>query len=439
MRCLLVADANRPTDGASTAVAVDDALRCELEAALRRGAPVRALSPELERRYRAATWRGRSRGTRTWLVVVAIIDLLCLAIDRVVMPEYLLQCVIARGLLLTPLYLGAAVLLMRPRARWVAGIAVCAPAVALVLVGGYLGSLIGGVHGERYWMAGLFASFAATIVANVQFRYTVLQAMLSLLAFEALLLGRAGHSIVENAIDQIEFVAYYPACILVALDVRRWLERMHRRNFLLALRDELRVQELAAANARLTVLCNTDALTDVANRRFFDEALARTWSAAAAANEALGVMMVDVDHFKILNDVAGHGEGDRCLQAIASAVKANIRPGTDLVARYGGEEFVVILAGADRHAALAIAEQTRTAVERLGLENPGLTGRRRLTVSVGVACVRPGRTRLSRTQLVRAADEALYVAKQTGRNRVCFAFDEESGHATAVPVAALAS
>jgi diguanylate cyclase (GGDEF)-like protein len=149
-------------------------------------------------------------------------------------------------------------------------------------------------------------------------------------------------------------------------------------------------------------------------------------------------MMVDVDHFKILNDVAGHAEGDRCLQAIASAVKANIRPGTDLVARYGGEEFVVILAGADRHAALAIAERTRAAIERLGLENPGLTGQRRLTVSVGVACVRPACSGLSQSQLVQAADEALYVAKQTGRNRVCFASSEESGHDAAVPVAALA-
>jgi diguanylate cyclase (GGDEF)-like protein len=436
--CLLVADANRPTDGAPAAVAVDDALCCELEAALQRGAPVRPLSPELERRYCAATWRGRSRGTRTWLVVVAIIDLLCLAIDCVVLPEYLLQCVIARGLLLTPLYLGAAALLTRRRAPSVQGIAVCAPAVALMLVGGYLGSLVGGVHGERYWLAGLFASFAATIVANAPFRYTVLQAVLSLLTFEALVLGRAGHSIAENVIDQIELVAYYPACVLIALDVRRWLERMHRRNFLLALRDELRVQQLAAANAKLTVLCNTDALTDVANRRFFDDALARTWSVAAAAHEALGVMMVDVDHFKILNDVAGHAEGDRCLQAIASAVKANIRPGTDLVARYGGEEFVVILAGADRHAALAIAERTRTAIERLGLENPGLSGRRRLTVSVGVASVRPARTGLSRSQLVQAADEALYVAKQTGRNRVCFGSGEESGHDAAVPVAVLA-
>jgi diguanylate cyclase (GGDEF)-like protein len=414
---------NRQTAGAQ-AVALDDTLRRELEAALTRGAAARRLSPDLARRYYAATWRGRSRGTRTWLLVVAVIDLLCLGIDATVMPGFMLQAVVARGLVLTPLYLGAAVLLARPRPPWVQGVAVCVPAVALLLVAGYLGNLVGGVHGERYWLAGLFASFAATVVANAPFRYSALLALMSVIIFEALVLGRPGYTLRDNLIDQIELVAFYPACLLVALDVRRWLERMHRRNFLLGLRDELRVADLAEANARLVALCNTDALTDVANRRFFDETLTQVWSAAATAREPVAVLMIDVDRFKLLNDAAGHAEGDRCLQAVAAAVKAHVRAGRDLVARYGGEEFVVILNGADRAAALAIAERMRAAVERLDLPNPGLIPPGRLTVSIGCAfAAAPGRPQISGAELVRAADRALYTAKKSGRNRVCVAHE----------------
>ena len=109
-------------------------------------------------------------------------------------------------------------------------------------------------HTERYFTAVLFASFAATIVPNIPFRYTVLQSILSLLTIVGFVLGKAGGSVADNFINNIELVTFYPVCILVALEVRRWMERMQRRNFLFALRDELRMQELAATNAKLTVL-----------------------------------------------------------------------------------------------------------------------------------------------------------------------------------------
>ena len=377
------------------------------------------LPAALDERFEVGRWRGRSRGTRTWLLAVAIINLLCLGVDALVLPEFFREAILTRGAV-SGTYLGAAWFLSSRRAPWVQGATVCFLAVALVLNAGYLGVLAGGVHTERYFTAVLFASFAATIVPNIPFRYTVLQSILSLLTIVGFVLGKTGGSVADNFINNIELVTFYPICILVALDVRRWMERMQRRNFLLALRDELRVQELAATNAKLTVLSQTDPLTGVFNRRFFDQAIAAAWHEAGETGEWIGVAMVDVDHFKTLNDVAGHVEGDRCFRAIASAVRGHVRKDIDLVARYGGEEFVAVLPGADLAEAAVIAERVRKSVEALGLENPGRLGEV-LTVSVGLVSVQPGNGSLSPEMLLGAADAALYMAKASGRNRVRFA------------------
>jgi diguanylate cyclase (GGDEF)-like protein len=410
--------ANRARDeGVKETSALSDAeLRQAVDTALQLGAPLPAA---LDERFETRRWRGRSRGTRTWLLAVAIINLLCLGVDALVLPEFFREAVLSRGVV-SGMYLGAAWLLNTRRVPWIQGATVCFLAVALVLIAGYLGILAGGVHTERYFTAVLFASFAAAIVPNIPFRYSVLQSILSLLTIVGFVLGQAGGSIGDNFFNNIELVTFYPVCILVALDVRRWMERMQRRNFLLALRDELRVQELAATNAKLTVLSQTDPLTGVFNRRFFDQAIAAAWHDAADTGEWIGVAMVDVDHFKTLNDVAGHAEGDRCLRAIASAVRGHVRKDIDLVARYGGEEFVAVLPGADLAEAAVIAERVRKSVEALGLKNPGRPGEV-LTVSVGLVSVQPGTGSLSPEMLLGAADAALYMAKASGRNRVRFA------------------
>jgi diguanylate cyclase (GGDEF)-like protein len=131
------------------------------------------------------------------------------------------------------------------------------------------------------------------------------------------------------------------------------------------------------------------------------------------------VMMVDVDHFKALNDTAGHAEGDQCLQQIAATLRAQVRADLDLVARYGGEEFVVILPSANMETALLVAERVRAAVEGLRLPNPGLSDGRVVTVSIGLAAVAAADGTASPQALLQAADVALYAAKATGRNYVC--------------------
>ena len=166
----------------------------------------------------------------------------------------------------------------------------------------------------------------------------------------------------------------------------------------------------------LQAIAWTDALTGVANRRYLDQAL----NAAARDNRQVGrwlsVLMIDIDHFKPLNDRYGHAAGDACLREVARTLReALVRPG-DVLARYGGEEFVALLHEADAAGALVVAERMRVAVQALGIENPG-SERGVVTISVGAASS-PMPAGADVLDLVDTADKALYEAKCAGRNQV---------------------
>jgi diguanylate cyclase (GGDEF)-like protein len=170
-------------------------------------------------------------------------------------------------------------------------------------------------------------------------------------------------------------------------------------------------------------LATTDALTDLPNRRRFFE-VARRWIAReGAAGVASAWLVIDLDHFKQVNDRHGHDAGDRVLRAVAVALLGAVRAG-DVVARMGGEEFAVFLPGADRIAALAVAERLRSAVATAEMPVTDV----QVTVSVGV-CARPGGA-IDLDEVLAAADAALYRAKAAGRDRVAVALDEgvEAGH-----------
>jgi diguanylate cyclase (GGDEF)-like protein len=170
--------------------------------------------------------------------------------------------------------------------------------------------------------------------------------------------------------------------------------------------------QLRDAYARVEQLSRTDELTGVANRRSFDNWL----DEALAAGGPVGLLMIDVDHFKAYNDGYGHVAGDACLQQV-SALLAYLVAGTSArLARYGGEEFAVILPGADGPAAAAIAERLRAAIQARAFEHRYAEGGE-VTISIGVAAVRGG-PRADAEALVMEADGALYAAKHGGRNRV---------------------
>lgn len=157
-------------------------------------------------------------------------------------------------------------------------------------------------------------------------------------------------------------------------------------------------------------MAETDGLTGVANRRMFEETLAREFSRSERSGDPLTLVMFDVDHFKKLNDTYGHQVGDEVLKGVARALGGRSRD-FDTVARYGGEEFAVILPGCSSKEALAVAERLRSGISEAGDEVAGP-----ITASAGVATFPSHAGDV--TELIRAADEALYESKRTGRDRV---------------------
>jgi diguanylate cyclase (GGDEF)-like protein len=178
----------------------------------------------------------------------------------------------------------------------------------------------------------------------------------------------------------------------------------------------LRERELERLARKLERISNLDSLTTLANRRCFDDTLVKEWVRNGRADAFLGLLMIDIDHFKHYNDALGHVDGDTCLRRVAEAIQSVVhRPG-DMVARYGGEEFAVILPNTDYAGAVAVADNIHASIARIGIEHPNSAVSCTVTVSIGVAAGIPTCT-TTPEQLLQAADRALYEAKQAGRNR----------------------
>jgi diguanylate cyclase (GGDEF)-like protein len=176
--------------------------------------------------------------------------------------------------------------------------------------------------------------------------------------------------------------------------------------------------ELTVANRKLERLSMSDGLTGIANRRCFDQHLQDDWKRLAGEGEPLSLVLADADAFKPLNDALGHLHGDECLRELARICQRFAIPDRDLVARFGGEELVLLLPGSTLDAAETVGERLRAAVEAAAMPHPDSPVGPHVTVSVGVACMRPSPD-MPPEMLVAAADHALYVAKQRGRNRMC--------------------
>jgi diguanylate cyclase (GGDEF)-like protein len=170
-------------------------------------------------------------------------------------------------------------------------------------------------------------------------------------------------------------------------------------------------------NCLTAELAQRDALTGAKNRRVFDEHFTLLWQQALADRRTLAILLLDVDHFKAYNDRYGHQAGDQALRQVAQSVQSFIRRPRDVFARYGGEEFAAILYDVDGSQAKNIANQIRSAVEAQAIEHLGSGTSAAVTISVGVAVVKPTHERDSRGAL-QLADQALYEAKVKGRNRV---------------------
>lgn len=199
--------------------------------------------------------------------------------------------------------------------------------------------------------------------------------------------------LMPNPLQELSFLGVFLATVLGAIF------------FLLLAGEEL--------TAELRRLATRDALTDIYNRRTFDELAGKTLARARRMGGSVALLVMDLDHFKEINDCYGHAAGDAALRLVAGTVAVGLRD-QDVFARYGGEEFCVLLPDTEREQARQAAERVRRAIEDAGFAWNGEAAR--LTVSIGVAAQAGAELELEK--LMQAADRAMYRAKETGRNRV---------------------
>ena len=176
-------------------------------------------------------------------------------------------------------------------------------------------------------------------------------------------------------------------------------------------------EKLAEANLALQKLSSLDGLTGIANRRSFDETLQKEWKRSIRGEKSIGLIMLDIDFFKLYNDHYGHQGGDDCLKRVAEGLDSAIHRETDLLARYGGEEFSTVLPDTDLNGAIKVAEEMRLTIKDLRIEHAKSKVTDIVSISIGVAAVTPLQG-MNQEVLIAAADQALYKAKEEGRDMV---------------------
>jgi diguanylate cyclase (GGDEF)-like protein len=177
-------------------------------------------------------------------------------------------------------------------------------------------------------------------------------------------------------------------------------------------------KELEDASAHLKRLSLVDGLTQLYNRRHFDEALELEWSRSNRSQAPLSLIICDIDHFKAFNDNYGHVAGDDALVKASKTIIETLKRPSDMPARYGGEEFVVILPDTPTVGAMIVAEKLRTAMNTLTIPHAFSNAANIVTMSFGVSTYYPNQTKASYVELVKSADRGLYRAKKNGRNRI---------------------
>ncbi|WP_163335809.1 GGDEF domain-containing protein [Desulfopila sp. IMCC35008] len=191
------------------------------------------------------------------------------------------------------------------------------------------------------------------------------------------------------------------------------ITRIQHREYWRALKYSFMIKRYNTELERLNAL---DGLTGLKNRSFFDSSLKKEIKAATRVQASISLLLIDIDHFKVINDRHGHLVGDECLRRLSLVLQSEVQRETDIVARYGGEEFAIILPGNDLEHALFVAERIRARAEDIDQYHGDM--KISFTVSVGVASCTPY-PGYKEVQLIEKADSALYKAKNRGRNSVC--------------------
>jgi diguanylate cyclase (GGDEF)-like protein len=351
-----------------------------------------------------------------WLVVNAIMTVLLIAIDLRYQDHGLSRdgfalAVRLRLLMATPLILLAIGINRWSTNRQLQFASNGFATIALVITATLISRQLQEPLASRYMMGTELLIFGAALFAALPWRETVIMIGLSSAAYAAIVSGVLQY---PHAAANLDLVVFNFPMTILALYTRKKMDDQMKKIKVMRRIDAERTEELRKANSMLSKISNTDALTGAFNRRYLDSFAAKR-STSIVPSRGSGVLMIDVDHFKLFNDHAGHAEGDRCLQLVAAAIQKTMRSNDDFVVRYGGEEFATILPAAGNSETFAIAERVRHAVSDLQLQHPGLTPGAVVTVSIGASVASPED---SIFEAIQRADKFLYAAKKHGRNRV---------------------
>ncbi len=370
---------------------------------LSQGLTVR-LPPDLAQTYRHEMRPTGVRTTLSWCLLTAGLNTTNIVFDIWMDPPHLLALDIALRLIISLTFVTAALLFYSRRLIRFEPLIAVTPCFVMLLLAGIMGLLSGDpALLERLITDTMVVVLSATIFLFIDIEYTCWLAGLSML----LMAGIIAASDIREVAVKAQIVYFYAGAEAAILYGRYMLNHYRVRLFLLNFRNDLRNAAAMRDNAILAREAFTDPLTSVANRRAFNVAISGLMDVRQHLRPA-SLCMIDLDHFKQLNDSVGHVQGDLALRAVAAEISAQLRGNTDLLARFGGDEFLLLLADTGPAEALQIAQRICAAIEWQERQ-------RGITVSIGVASgmERP----MTIEDLLKEADGALYRAKQAGRNR----------------------
>lgn len=375
---------------------------------LARGFALLKLPDPLEAGFMQSSARRRIRLLLISAMLVAFIHNSLLVSDAVMIPDQFELALTLRLYLFTPLSLLALFLVRNVTSSLVLEALIVVSSLFAVAINAYLCMASSHPNAGPYLVNMVSVVVFSNTVARIRFKWAVMLdvIVLALFVWAASQIPSAPREVMWPAgvmmLSLSVFTLY--GCFMLELD--------ERRNWLIRWRERLLREELVQANARLDVASRHDQLTGLPNRHHFEDVLTQAWTQAQHRGVTLSLALLDVDHLRSFNTAHGQAAGDACLRQVASILRAQASGDGDLVARYGGEEFVVLKLGARIEEVAAMAERVQAEV---------MAGPCHVTVSVGVASIRPDAPHAHQAQLIAAVDEALRQAKHQGGNRV-FAF-----------------
>jgi diguanylate cyclase (GGDEF)-like protein len=363
----------------------------------------------VEERFEHDTAKERSH--RLWFegLLAIIIFNGCLLADYLLVKDVKLESIVRRTVVITPIALIVNYMMRLNPKRWLREGSVAVGTTLICFLN---------LHAENSNTAATTTFGMMSVLITVLFAGIVMRLRLPYMTSSTVaMLGGglwfASHATGLMGSEKVIGISMMTLGVAVTLTAGYSLERQERLAYLLFLRSELQGEALHR-------LSNLDKLTDLPNRRAFEEQFERLWMEGIQTMTSLSAIVIDIDHFKEVNDLYGHLYGDDVLRRVGGLLTQALHVQNDFVARFGGEEFVILLPNTNMESALLVAERVRTMVEMAGTPaSEHLNGRPTMLVRVscGVSACVPDRG-VSRERLLKIADRALYKAKENGRNRV---------------------